>query len=77
MQQSPTIPDGRQASFEQMAEARAAVAAWVDSGIDYLDCVKSHPFLHNLVVERLERTAGRFNRERARYLRQREAIASS
>ncbi len=73
----PDIPNGREASFEQMLEAQAAVKAYVESGEAYLTCRNPEPFVHNYVIERLERAAGAFNRERARYLQQRGAVAAN
>ena len=73
----PDVPKGREASFEQMLDALDAVTAYVKSGEAWLNCVNPEPFVYNSVAERLERVAKTFNRERERFLEQREIIASN
>jgi hypothetical protein len=72
----PAIPNGAEASFEEMLEAQESVASYVDGAEAYLDCVKPEPFMHNYLVERIERTAERFNTERSTFLQRREAVAA-
>ncbi len=73
----PSIPNGQEATFEQMLEAQEAVAAYVRSGEAYLNCVNPEPFVYNYMVQRMERTADRFNQERAEFLQRREAVAAN
>lgn len=72
----PEIPDGKQASFEQMMEAREAVAEYVAAGEAYMACVNPDVFVHNYFVDRLVTAAEKFNKEREQFLR-REAIAAN
>ena len=69
----PEIPNGREASFEEMVEAREAVTNYVEAGKAYLECFEPEPFVHNYIVGRLERAAETFNRERKEFLETREA----
>lgn len=71
----PAVPDGREATFEEMLEAREAVAAYVDAAEAYIACVEPEPFQHNFFVQRIERVAEEFNLERERYLARQEAVA--
>ena len=73
----PDIPLGQEANLEQMLAAQAAVRSYVRSGETYLNCVEPEPFVYDLIVHRLERTAKRYNRERSRYLEQQEAVAAN
>ena len=73
----PDIPDGREASFDEMIEAREEVTDYVETGKAYLECFEPEPFVHNYIVGRLERVAGKFNRERERFLEQRAALAAN
>ncbi len=73
----PEIPNGQEATFEEMLEAQDAVAAYVKSGQAFLNCVNPEPFVYNYVVDRLERTADRFNKEREEYLQRSEAVAAN
>lgn len=73
----PDIPDGKRASFEEMADALDAVNAYIAAGEKYLECNKPEPFVHNFIVERLERAAKSFNRERKEFMAVREAVAAN
>jgi hypothetical protein len=74
--EQPEIPNGMEASFEEMMEAREAVAEYVEAGEAYMECVKPDNFVHNYYVDRLTRAAEEFNKEREQYLR-REAVAAN
>lgn len=73
----PEIPDGREASYEEMLEARSAVSAYVDAAEAYIACVEPEAFQHNYFVQRIERVAEKFNLERERYLERQEAVAAN
>lgn len=73
----PEVPDGREASFEEMLEARDAVARYVEAAEAYIACVEPEPFQHNFFVQRIERVAEDFNQERERYLERQEAVAAN
>ncbi|MEM0954619.1 MAG: hypothetical protein AAGI24_10815 [Pseudomonadota bacterium] len=73
----PAIPDGVDASYEEMQGAREAVAEYVESAEAFLDCVQPIPMMHNYVVERIERTANEFNAEREVFLQQQDAVAAN
>ncbi len=75
--ETPVIPDGVEATFEEMAAAHDAVEAFVESGEAYLACAKPISLMHNYIVERLESVADEFNAERAEFVQRREAIASN
>ena len=75
MLERPDIPNGREATFEEMLVSQDAVKAYVKSGEAYLNCFMPEPFVYNYVVQRLERTAKAYNRQRERFLQQREAVA--
>ena len=71
----PEIPNGLEASYEEMAEARQDVVSYVDAGKAYLDCHEPSPFVNNYIVRRLERVADAFNRERQRFIEARDTVA--
>ena len=73
----PAVPNGADASFEEMLDAQNAVMSYVESAEAYLDCVKPEPLMHNYLVERMERAADRFNSEREEFLQRREAVAAN
>lgn len=73
----PEIPNGREASFNEMVEAREAVSNYVEAGKAYLECFEPEPFVHNYIVGRLERAAETFNREREEFIETRGASAAS
>jgi len=75
--ETPAIPDGLSASFEEMKQAREDVAGYVEGAEAYLECVKPNAMMHNYVVSRIERTAETFNAEREEFLQRQEAIASN
>lgn len=75
LKERPDVPDGSVASFDEMFEAREAVVAYVDAAEAYIACVEPEPFQHNFFVQRIERVADEFNRERERYLERQEALA--
>lgn len=77
MLDTPNIPNGAEATLEQMEAAHDAVAVYVESAEAYLECVKPEPFVYNYVVDRLERTATRFNAEREAFLQRTEAVAAN
>ncbi len=75
--ETPDVPNGAEATFEQMMEAREAMADYVKAGEAYMECVSpSDSFVHNYYVDRLVRAADDFNAEREEFLR-REAIAAN
>ncbi len=75
--EKPEVPNGEVATFEQMMEAREAMAEFVKAGEAYMECVNpDDSFVHNYYVDRLVRAAADFNAEREEFLR-REAIAAN
>jgi hypothetical protein len=73
----PEVPNGEVATIEQMQEARAAVAAYVDAMEAYLECVEPPAFQHNYIVTRLEGVADEFNAQRERFVQRQEAVAAN
>jgi len=73
----PEVPDGRTATMDEMLQARGQVLAYIDGARAYLDCVEPEPFVHNHVVNRIERVARVFNTQRDVFLQRQEVIASS
>ena len=74
--EKPEIPSGEVATYEQMQEAREAMAEFVKAGEAYMECVKPENFVHNYFVDRLVTAAEEFNAERETFLR-RQAIAAN
>ncbi len=74
--EQPQVPNGLEASFEEMMEAREAVTEYVEAGEAYMECVKPDTFVHNYFVDRLVTVAEDFNEEREQFLR-REAVAAN
>ncbi len=74
--EKPEVPNGMEASFEEMMEARTAMASYVAAGEAYMECVKPDAFVHNYFVDRLTRAADDFNEEREQFLR-REVVAAN
>ncbi len=73
----PTIPDGRVASAEVMAEAGKAVRGYVRALEAYLDCRGSlNPLQHNYLVDQAETVAGAYNSELARFFGRDDMLAT-
>ncbi len=76
-QEAPVIPNGINASLEQMIEAREAVIQYLDNRSNYIECVKPQPFMHNYQVSRMERVAKTFNLQRQRFYAEQGALAAN
>ncbi|MFT7288023.1 MAG: hypothetical protein ACI87W_002138 [Halieaceae bacterium] len=77
LQPRPHIPDGQAASFEQMQDTRIQVVGYLSDRKAYLECPRLSNSLFNRTVRNMERTAGKFNRERETYLQKQLAVAAS
>ena len=73
----PEVPNGSEATIEQMEQAHEAVAEYVAAGEAFLACAQPPAFQHNYVVQRIERAAEEFNIELERFNQSREAVAAN
>jgi hypothetical protein len=72
----PVVPNGSRATATEMLAARDAVVSYVSAGQAYLACNQPSPLASELVLDRLERVALDFNRQRARFLDRQSEIAA-
>ncbi len=70
------VPDGRNASEAQMAEAQQAVQAYVTEAEAYIQCLESSGMpsaqvsrLRNQTIDEMERHAAQFNRQLRQFRR--------
>ena len=73
----PVIPDGAEASLDEMYSAQTSVKEYVATGVNYLNCIGTGSPIYNHMVSKLNRVAGSYNDELRVYNQRKAAVASS